>query len=130
MQDYLKSVEQLYRLTDKLGRAQALSEVCETAIESIVDAIGIERVSILVFDADNVMRFKAWRGLSAAYRAAVDGHSPWTADAKSPVPILAEDVLTDPSVSALRDVISSEGIRSLAFIPITYDSRLLGKFML
>jgi signal transduction histidine kinase len=41
------------------------------------------------------------------------------------------DVATDPSLSAeLRAVVLQEGIRALAFIPVVYRGRLLGKFML
>ena len=32
------------------------------------------------------MRFKAWRGLSDAYRATTEGHSPWTAETIDPEP--------------------------------------------
>jgi hypothetical protein len=35
----------------------------------------VSRASILLFDPDGVMRFKASRGLSEAYRAAVEGHA-------------------------------------------------------
>jgi signal transduction histidine kinase len=41
-----------------------------------------------------------------------------------------EDVLRDDSVVTLRDVFQAEHIRALAFIPLVYHGRLLGKFML
>ena len=127
---HLRTVGQLYRLADRVSRARTLDEICESAVEAIVETVGVQRASILMFDDHDRMRFKAWRGLSAAYRAAVDGHSPWTPDASMPTPILVEDVLTDPNVAALRAPITSEGIRALGFIPLIYGGRLLGKFML
>jgi PAS domain S-box-containing protein len=130
LQGYVRTLEQLYRLADTIGRAQGLNDVCEAAVEAIVEMAGIPRASVLIFDADGVMRFKAWRGLSAAYRAAVDGHSPWTPDVREPSALLVEDVLTDSSAAPLREVITSEGMRALAFIPLVYHGRLLGKFML
>jgi signal transduction histidine kinase len=126
----LRIFERLYQLTGRLGRSTTLDEVCSAAVEAIVDLSGAHRASVLIFDERGVMRFKAWRGLSDAYRAAVDGHSPWTADAQDPTAITVEDVLRDASVGALREVIAAEGIRALAFVPVVYDGRLLGKFML
>jgi PAS domain S-box-containing protein len=46
------------------------------------------------------------------------------------VPFLVEDIEREPSLAALRPVILAEGIRSLAFIPLVNQGRLLGKFML
>ncbi len=125
----VQTMEILYRLADITGRAQGQRHVCEAALEAILAVAGASRASVLVFDASGIMRFMAWRGLSAAYRAAVNGHSPWSPDARDPSPILIGDVLTDPAVSALRDTITGEGIRALAFIPLVYQGRLLGKFM-
>src|SRR5690606_4807314 len=78
---------------------------------------------------DGVMRFKAWRGLSDAYRAAVEGHNPWRPDQADAAPLTVSDVAADPSLAAYRGVILGEGIHALAFVPIAYENRLLGKFM-
>jgi GAF domain-containing protein len=75
------------------------------------------------------MRFKAWHGLSETYRAAVDGHSPWAPGTVDPAAITIEDVLVDADLAPLRDIVNAEGIRALAFIPLVYQRRLLGKFM-
>ena len=75
------------------------------------------------------MRFKAWHGLSDGYRNAVEGHSPWAAEARGVRPMAVEDVAVDPTLEALRDTIVGEGIRSLAVVPLE-RGRLLGKFML
>ena len=123
-------IERLYHLAHRLGRAGGLEDVCDAALDAITEIVGAERASILLFDHYGVMRFKAWRGLSATYRAAVDGHSPWTPDVREPSPIVVDDVLRDDSLAALQGVFQSESIRALAFIPLVYHGRLLGKFML
>jgi PAS domain S-box-containing protein len=122
--------EQLYRLTDVLCRALRPEDVYEEALHALQGAVGAPRAAILLFDADWVMRFKAWRGLSATYRAAVEGHSPWSRDAVAPFPIVVADVEKDPALEPLRPVIRAEGIQAMAFIPLTHQGRLLGKFML
>src|SRR5262245_24600179 len=126
---HLRSLEILYRLADQVGRAKGVAEVCDASIDAIMGVGRADRASILVFDKRGVVRFTAWRGLSDGYRAAVDGHSPWAQDAADPAPILIEDVLTDPDLGALRDVVAAEGIRALGFVPLVYQGRLLGKFM-
>jgi PAS domain S-box-containing protein len=128
MRETVQRLEILYRLVDTVGRARDVAAVCEAAVEAIV-AAGADRASVLLFDGEDVMRFRAWRNLSASYRVAVDGHSPWSRETKAPEPVVIEDVQADPTIAPLRDVISAEGIRSLAFLPLTNDGRLLGKFM-
>jgi len=75
------------------------------------------------------MQFQAWEGLSDAYRAAVNGHSPWTGDDPAPKTIKVPDALHDAAWAAYAPLFKQEGIRSLAFVPVVYEGRLLGKVM-
>ena len=68
------------------------------------DGLGVERASILLFDANDIVRFVAWRGFSAAYRAAVDGHSPWTPDSPDPQPICVRRRRRAPDLASIGDV--------------------------
>jgi PAS domain S-box-containing protein len=121
----------LYRVTDAVGRAGALEEIYDEALGGLERALGARRASVLLFDEDGVMRFVAWRGISDGYRAAVDGHSPWTRDTPDPRPITVPDAAADPSLGdALRATVLGEGIRALGFFPLLTQGRLLGKFML
>ena len=119
----------LYELTEAVARAADLGEIYELALDGLTEAVQVDRASLLLFDPDGVIRFKAWRGLSAEYRAAMEGHSPWPQDARDPQPLLVPDVLNDTSLGPSLDVILREGIRAIAFIPLVYDGALLGKFM-
>jgi signal transduction histidine kinase len=76
------------------------------------------------------MRFRAWRGLSDRYRAATEGHSPWSADDADPQPVLVEDVAAAGFERELERVVRKEGIGALVFVPLVRSGRLLGKFML
>jgi PAS domain S-box-containing protein len=120
----------LYDLTQAVAAARLPEEVYEAALDCIGASLGVERASILIFDAEGVMRFRAWRELSPEYRAAVDGHSPWSPSTTDPEPVLVADVLEEESLAELRPTIEREGIRSLAFIPLAIGGQLLGKFML
>jgi signal transduction histidine kinase len=122
-------LEAVHHLVEALAAAPDLEAIYREAIAGLTAALRVDRASILLFDADGVMRFKAWHGLSDGYRAAVQGHSPWAADARNVRPISVVDVAEDPSLEGLRETILREGIRALAFIPLERD-RLLGKFML
>ena len=89
-----------------------------------------DRAAILLYDAGGIMRFVASSGLSENYRKAVEGHSPWQRDDPDPKPVCIDDVESDGTrPGVLREVIDREGIKALAFIPLTYEKRLLGKFM-
>jgi len=119
----------LYRFTDRLHRAGGLAEVYQAGLDAIIDALGCERSSILLFDEDGVMRFVAWRGLSAGYREAVEGHSPWARGEVNPQPVMLEDVAKADLADALKAIVRQEGIGALGFIPMVTGGRLIGKFM-
>jgi hypothetical protein len=124
----MQRLEVLYHLADRVGRARDLVSVCEAAIASIM-AVGATRASVMLLDETGVMRFCAWHNLSDRYRAAVDGHSPWSRDTSAPAAIAVEDVTNDAGLGAVRGVVLAEGIRALAFVPLVSHGRLLGKFM-
>jgi PAS domain S-box-containing protein len=121
--------QQLFRLATAVNRALELPDLYNHALDAIAESLNADRASILLFDSDGIMRFKAWRRLSDAYRRAVEGHSPWKPDARNPQPIVINDVEHADLSSELKAVIEKEGIRALAFIPLTYGDRLIGKFM-
>lgn len=119
----------LFHLTESLQVARSAGEIYDAALDAITEALECERASILLFDSASVMRFVAWRGLTEVYRRAVDGHSPWTPEAPNPIPIFIQDIRDSDEPDALKQVIKAENIRSLAFIPLVTNGRVLGKFM-
>src|SRR5262245_18221094 len=119
----------LYEFTERLQHSVAPADVYGHALDAIIRALRCERGSVLLFDPAGVMKFVAWRSLSATYRRAVEGHSPWSADAKDPQPVSIEDIETADLPEALKETVRSEGIAALAFIPIVSNGRLIGKFM-
>jgi PAS domain S-box-containing protein len=119
----------LFAFSERLQHCTSRNEIYEAALDAITRALGCKRASILLFDAANVMRFEAWRGLSQEYRQAVEGHSPWAKDEVDPRPVYLENLDSSDLPSALRQTIAREGIAAAAFIPVLEDRRLAGKFM-
>lgn len=119
----------LYEFTARLNHPTSLDDIFEAALDTILRALHCDRASILLFDEGGVMRFVAWRGISDTYRRAVDGHSPWTPDAKDPEPITLDNVQTSDLPEDLKRTIGAEGIGACGFIPLVADGRLIGKFM-
>jgi PAS domain S-box-containing protein len=117
-------------LTKAIGRSRSVEEIYAAALDALGTGLQVQRASVLLFDADGVMRFKAWRGLSDAYRKAVEGHTPWRPDSPDPQPIVVPDVREDASLADVLPSIEGEGIRALAFIPLVADAQVIGKFML
>lgn len=113
-----------------LGQSSDLEEVFNKALDSLENTLAVDRAAVLLFDPDGVMRFKSWRGLSETYRKIAEGHSPWKPDDPDPQPVLVQDALNDPGFSQLVSAFEAEGIGSLGFIPILYQGKLLGKFMI
>ena len=119
----------LLGLAERTAAATSVQAVFDAALDSACAALVVPRAAILLFDADGVMRFKAWRGLSETYRAAVDGHSPWRPEQRDPAPVVVGDVAKEPSLAAFGSTFADEKIGALAFFPLAYEGRLLGKLM-
>jgi PAS domain S-box-containing protein len=126
----VRELNALYRVADAVARRPELDELFGEALDALLDATSAERASLLVYDETGVMRFRAWRGLSDEYRAATEGHSPWTQDAVDPQPVLVADAAAAGFEPELCAVIEREEIQSLAFVPLVHAGRLVGKFML
>jgi PAS domain S-box-containing protein len=118
-----------YQLTETLQHAPDLGSIYSRAFDAIAGTFRCDRAGILLFDSPGVMRFAASRGLSETYKSAVEGHSPWQSSVANPRPISIGDIEAADLSASLKDVIQREGIAALAFIPITADGRLIGKFM-
>jgi signal transduction histidine kinase len=115
---------------ERVARATEASQVYEAAMECLDQALGVDRSAVLLFDGAGVMRFVAWRGISARYREGVEGHSPWAPGTVDAAPMMLPDVTADPSLAAFGELFRAEGIAALAFIPLQFGDDLLGKFML
>jgi len=121
--------ELLYKLAAAVIGADRVEDVFDAALDAIAPALGTDRAAVLVHDGDDVMRFRAWRGLSDEYRRTVEGHSPWRRDARDPQPVLVSDVDGDASLAGYQSLFRRERIGALGFIPLVSGGRLLGKFM-
>lgn len=124
----------LHQLIDAIANIpegqKGIEQIYQQALVSLKKATGVERASILLFDPDGVMRFKAWLGLSDKYRSAVEGHTPWSQEDINPAPIVTYDIFADKELTPYFQVFTAEDIRGLAFIPLLYRSKVIGKFML
>jgi PAS domain S-box-containing protein len=120
--------EDVYRLVQAVNQARVLPEVYEAALDAATRRYATDRCSISFLDADGIMRFKAWRGLSDTCRQGVEGYSPWSAEQSHPQPVsISMAAMLEPE---LRRVVEKEGIRSLALVPISYEGKLLGELAL
>jgi len=119
----------MYDFVGKLNRATYIEQMYEAALDTMVSILQCQRASILLFDQTGVMRFVAWRGLSDAYRTAVEGHSPWNPGQSDPDVIPIDDVTFASLDTSLASVLKEEGIQALCFVPLTYEAKLIGKFM-
>ena len=112
-------------LASALAGAASLDELC-TSAKAVRASLAVDRASVLLFDQEGVMRFRAWNGLSERIarppRATRPGLRTRRTRSRSSCPT------SRPSPGASED--PGEGIRALAFVPIAYAGRLLGKYML
>ena len=127
--DVARHQKALFHLADHLHRATSADETFSAATEAILGALECDRASILLFDELGRLQFVSWCGLSAGYRAATAGHSPWHQGERNPQPIAINDVETSELEPTLKAAVKAEGIAALAFVPLVSNGKLIGKFM-
>jgi PAS domain S-box-containing protein len=113
-----------------LSRGSTIEQLYSNAMDAVAEALQVDRAALLIFDHEEICRFVAWRGLSDGYRAAVEGHSPWTPRDLAATPVAVVNVMEDDALAHYRDVFVAENIRSLLFLPLIGRERVWGKFML
>ena len=128
--DEVHGVRALRALMAAITRAKGLASVYDAALDALEHGLGVHRASILQFDPDGVMRFKAWRGVSDEYRRAVEGHTPWRPDTPDAEILVVPDVRDDAGLQPFQHILRSEGISSLAIVPLKRTGGVIGKFML
>ena len=118
----------LYKFVQRRSEAKCVTEIHAAALDAVIALLQCDRAAIVLFDEQGVMRFVASTGLSRRYRKAVEGHSPWRPGTTDPQPVCLHDV--DLADAPLKSAITSEGIKSLAFIPLVARKRLIGNMMI
>jgi GAF domain-containing protein len=116
------------QLTQAIARTERLDDICGAALDALAAGLNVHRSAILLFDPDGIMRFKASRGLSDTYRAAVEGRTPWTSRSTSAEPIVVPDIAEDASLAPYQTMIRAEHIAAMAFIPLEGPGGVIGKF--
>jgi PAS domain S-box-containing protein len=127
--DAARHQKALFHLADHLHRATSADETFSAAIEAILGALECDRASILLFDELGRLQFVSWCGLSADYRVATAGHSPWHQGDRNPQPIAINDVEASELEPSLKATVKDEGIGALAYVPLVSNGKLIGKFM-
>lgn len=122
-----EELRNLHELVSRLNAAGWVGEVYEAALDVFTRTLSPDRASILLLDSDGVLRFKAWRGLSAEYRRAVESLSSWKSETTDAQPLLVSDAAENTSLEPYRSAILKEGIQSLASIPLLAQGRLIGR---
>ena len=119
----------LYQFVQRQHEAKSLRDIHASALDVILSTLQCDRAAILLSDQRGVMRFVDSRGLSAAYRKAVEGHSPWKPGVKDPQPIWVGDIDVASISKPLKLAIKAEGICATAFIPLVVEQKLIGELM-
>jgi len=126
---HFEQTQKLHEFVEKLNRATTPKAAYSAAIRSMMTVLEADRASILLADPDGVVRFKAWKGLSVAYRKAVEEHFPWELSDVKAQPIFISDITDAGLTEKLEVTILEEGIHACTFVPLIGKGRLLGKFM-
>ncbi len=119
-------LQSIHTITVQIGAARHVDEVYDAALDGLCAILGASRASVVTPDAQHVLRCRATRGLSDAYRVAMEAAIvPSTRELENESVVL-EDVTALPD-DQTRAVLLAEGIRALAYVPLNDHERLIGK---
>ena len=117
----------IYELTSSVAHTENIEDVFTATLDAVERAIGATSGAVLLMDEDGVMRFKASRSLSDHYRTGFEKESlGLQVEARKPVVIPDVDAI---ELVHLKTITLSEGIRSIALIPLVGERRLIGTVM-
>ena len=122
-----KQQEALYEFVHRRHEAKSLGDIYAAGLDAIEAVVNCDRAAIFLFDEKGVMQFVDWRGLSDKYREA-EGHSPWKAGIKEPLPVFIDDVDRSDFSKSLKSRLKTEGIGAVAFLPLMAEGKLIGAF--
>src|SRR5262249_5135579 len=117
-------------VTTALARAADVSEAAEAVNDALRRSTRLERTAVLLYGADRLRAFVAWRGPGGDARRELEQHCPWPQDALDVEPMLVEDVASDPALAHHHETFRREGIAALAFVPVTAKSGVVGRLTL
>ena len=123
----VRQLSALYEFVRRRHEARHITEIYAAALEAVMRTSVCDRAAVLLFDDQTVMRFVAWRGLSARFRKKLEGYSPWKPTERRPRPIHVEDSHQADLPGKLRKTLQAEGIRAMVCVPVIRDGKLIGK---
>jgi len=122
----LTRLKLMYDFVSALNAAQSVNEIYQIALNGICPALRTSRAAIVIFSANNGLKYQASIGLSQEYKQAIED---FFADSKNQpdkdfydFPYYA--VL--PGDRTLQSICHAEGIGALAVFPLEYERRHLG----
>jgi PAS domain S-box-containing protein len=128
LRERLNELEALCRLTNTISRLDRLDDIYSAALDSIRLALQTDRAAIVLFDPDGKWRFKAWRGLSEAYRTRLERHESWPQGPRRALWIA--DVSAIAHGDGIWAAVLEEGIRATAVVPLESQDQVLGQLRL
>ncbi len=128
-----QSLDQLalvYAMVDHIQRARRVDHVYQEAAEGLRSVLSVDRSALLTQEGREGMRMRAWGGLSAGARSALEGYSPWPRDQRDPEPLVVADLVKSKPGEPVYDALRGEGLHTVAWVPLVHRGRLIGELML
>lgn len=119
---------------EQLAAGASLGEVLDGVVVALEELIPGSRCSVLLLDADGVLRHGAAPSLPDAYSAAIDGLAPGPTAGSCGTAVhlgrqvVAVDVSTDPRWEQFRELARQHDIAACWSSPIRSQSKIVGTF--
>jgi len=124
----------LLRVSRRLGASLDLEEVLQTAIESAVEALGLDTGAIYLLEGEDLVLGATTPPLPPGFpdalrRAPLDGHPHVRRCVREREPLSLEDWKPDELTESERAVCEARGLRSLLFVPVLAAEEAVGAFI-
>jgi PAS domain S-box-containing protein len=123
-------LETVYRIATELGRAVALDQISELAMDGLMEMLKSDRASLSAL-GDGGRVIQTSRNISSPFRSYIKEtlSEDLSRDGRH-IPLFVSDLETDETLGDSAQVMREEGIRSFGYLPMVYDDRLLGECLI
>jgi PAS domain S-box-containing protein len=120
----------LQQLGQMAASATDVDEICRFALDAVEIALGPDRSAVVLTDNSGQPRYRAWRGLSEAYRAGLEEWESRNGTSYLEHREAVADTSRDELPEDMRRLALREGIGAGARHVIVHEGRLIGRLML
>ena len=123
-------IQLLAKLSERVSHAEKPEEIYELALDAFINIVNAKKAAVSLFNEKNEMQLVASKYLSEEFQERFQEFCDWKKEERFTKSIYISDLDKDASILKILASCKNAGVVAICFIPLIYQSNLLGKFSL